>query len=442
TSNSHFGASLAVGDTNGDGFEDVIVGAFGHASFTGRAYVFHGGPGGDGVADLTLSGELTSDNFGLSVGFAGDVNADGFGDIIAGAYGHGLQKGRAYVYYGGPGADATADLVLDGDGSIQGLGNAVASAGDINRDGFGDLVVGASAFSSNRGRAHVFTAHRFLLTAPNGGDTWNVGATRTITWLGAEPADLWLSVDGGLTHQIIEARVGGEASNSVTFRVPHTPTKFARIKVTPTDASVDGLDRSDSLFTIQTSISLLALLAAPLPEGTSGTTISWQTDPGPEDLAGYRLEKAGTGSTSVDWRTIVPLTRETSHTDAEGGPGSRYRLFAVNGFGEELLLGEAAIRPAAVLSAWPLPYRGGALQVSFATAAGLGGGSGRTELAIFDVHGRLVRTIDAGAYPAGYRTVTWDGRDSKGQHAPAGVYFLRTRGELGYERSMKITVLR
>jgi hypothetical protein len=200
-----------------------------------------------------------------------------------------------------------------------------------------------------------------------------------------------------------------------------------------------GSDQSDSLFTIQTSVALLAMLAAPLPEGAKGATISWQTDPGPEDLAGYRLERAGTGS--ADWRTVVALTRETSHTDPDGGPGSRYRLFAVNGLGEELWLGEAAIRPLTPLAAWPLPYRGGPLTVSFATG-GFGGGAGRTEVSVYDVSGRLVRRIDSGVYPAGYRVATWDGRNEHGRDVAPGIYFLHAKGDFGYSRTMKISVLR
>ena len=113
----------------------------------------------------------------------------------------------------------------------------------------------------------------------------------------------------------------------------------------------------------------------------------------------------------------------------------------MNGFGEELWLGEASLRLLQPLSAWPLPYRSGALNISFATSGGLGGGAARTELLLFDVSGRLVRRLDSGVYESGHRTVTWDGRDARGGRVAAGVYFLRTRGELGYERSIKVAVL-
>jgi flagellar hook assembly protein FlgD len=58
------------------------------------------------------------------------------------------------------------------------------------------------------------------------------------------------------------------------------------------------------------------------------------------------------------------------------------------------------------------------------------------------VGGRLVRRIDAGVYPAGYRVATWDARDRHGRDVAAGIYFLRTTGDLGYQRTMKVSVLR
>jgi hypothetical protein len=199
-----------------------------------------------------------------------------------------------------------------------------------------------------------------------------------------------------------------------------------------------GSDECDSTFTIQTSVSLLALLAAPAPNRAPGALVTWRTDPGPEDLSGYRLERA-TGTS--DWATVAALTRETSYTDPSAGPASRYRLFAVNGLGEELMLGETSFRPAARLTAWPLPYRGGNLSITFATYGGAGGGSGPAVVSLYDVSGRLVRTIARGDFPAGYQAAAWDGRDDRGRGVATGVYFLRVTSA-GAERSLKVVIAR
>jgi hypothetical protein len=128
-------------------------------------------------------------------------------------------------------------------------------------------------------------------------------------------------------------------------------------------------------------------------------------------------------------------------TDPQGGPGSQYRLFAVNGFGEELWLGEASLRPLAPLAAWPLPYRGGNLTISFATFGGLGGGLGSAEVSVFDVSGRLVRRIARGSYGAGYQVASWDGKDEQGRRVSSGIYFLKAKSA-GEERTFKLAVAR
>ncbi len=495
--NNEFGLSVSsVGDANGDGYADVIVGAYGYSTYTGRAYVYFGGPAADNVADLTLTGEAVGDNFGISVSSVGDVNGDGYADAIVGANGYGGKgrayvyfggpgadnladltltgtaagddfgssvssagdvngdgyadvivgatqsnaggAGRAYVFYGGPGADNVADLILAGGAADDNFGVSVSSAGDVNRDGFGDVIVGAHDYSGATGRAYVYDINRYQLLSPIGGETWHVGATKSISWLGAEPADVWLSADGGNSYQLQLSRVGGVGANSVPLRVPHLPSKFARVRLTPSDASLKGQDQSDSSFTIQTSVALLALLAAPAPNRGPGALVTWSTDPGPADLEGYRLERASTGS---GWATLVGVTRETSYADPSAGPATRYRLFAVNGFGEELLLGETSFRPAAPLVAWPLPYRDGNLSISFATASRLGGGPGPAEVLLFDASGRLVKTIARGSYAAGYQSAIWDGRDEQGKKVANGIYFLRSAGA-GEEHSIKVVILR
>jgi hypothetical protein len=165
---SYFGYSVAsAGDVNGDGYGDVIVGADTYSNGQtneGRAFVFHGSASGlSATASWTAEGDQANAMFGHFVASAGDVNGDGYGDVIVGAYvydnGHN-NEGRAYVYHGSAsGLASTAAWSVEGNQTSAQLGCAVASAGDVNGDGYGDVIVGALGYNGAAaigGRALVY----------------------------------------------------------------------------------------------------------------------------------------------------------------------------------------------------------------------------------------------------------------------------------------------
>ncbi|MBL0108083.1 MAG: FG-GAP repeat protein [Ignavibacteria bacterium] len=156
-SGNRFGYSVSsAGDVNGDGYSDVIVGAFGYSSNTGRAYIHFGGPSMDNTEDVTMTGEAISNFFGVSVSSAGDVNGDGFSDVIVGAYRYSSDTGRAYIYFGGTSMDNIADVTMTGVAEFTNFGISVSSAGDVNGDSYSDVIVGAVGYSSSTGRAYIF----------------------------------------------------------------------------------------------------------------------------------------------------------------------------------------------------------------------------------------------------------------------------------------------
>ncbi len=157
TAGSYFGNSAAsAGDVNGDGYSDLIIGAYGYNSFTGRAYIFYGGPDMNNTADVTLIGDAVNVYFGWSVASAGDVNGDGYSDVIVGSYAYSTYSGKAGIYFGGASMNSGVDILLIGPGANYNFGYSVASAGDVNGDGYCDVIVGANDYSSATGRAYIF----------------------------------------------------------------------------------------------------------------------------------------------------------------------------------------------------------------------------------------------------------------------------------------------
>ncbi len=165
---ANFGISVAgVGDVNGDGYSDVIVGAslYGNGEAEeGAAFVYYGGVGGvDSAVSTQLESNQISANFGISVSGAGDVNGDGYSDVIVGAslYDNGQpDEGAAFVYYGGVGGvDSAVSTLLEADLANANFGISVSGAGDVNDDGHSDVIVGASLYSNgeaNEGAAFVY----------------------------------------------------------------------------------------------------------------------------------------------------------------------------------------------------------------------------------------------------------------------------------------------
>ncbi|MBK6505109.1 MAG: FG-GAP repeat protein [Ignavibacteria bacterium] len=155
--NSLFGECVSsAGDVNGDGYDDVIVGEPGNASTTGKAYIYFGGSPMNNVADVTLTGEANGSNFGKSVSNAGDVNGDGYPDVVVGAYGYSSGTGRVYVFYGGASMNSVSDVTMTGEAISNAYGYSVSNAGDVNGDGYSDVLVGAHGNNSSRGKAYIY----------------------------------------------------------------------------------------------------------------------------------------------------------------------------------------------------------------------------------------------------------------------------------------------
>ncbi len=159
--NAYFGGAVrTAGDVNGDGFSDVIFGAYGYTNGQtdeGRAFLYYGAPSGlsDTSAQWLNESNQSASYYGVSVGNAGDVNGDGFSDVIIGAsyYDNGqTDEGKVFVYHGSEdGPDTTADWTAEGGQAETYFGSAVATAGDVNGDGHADVIIGANNYQPSGG---------------------------------------------------------------------------------------------------------------------------------------------------------------------------------------------------------------------------------------------------------------------------------------------------
>ncbi len=216
------GKVSGAGDVNGDGIDDLIIGAAGadpNGSRSGESYVVFGRSDGF-AASLDLSSLDGSDGFVIpgknegdlcgSVSGAGDVNGDGIDDIIIGAHGagpNGPKSGESYVIFGrSDGFAASLDLsalngsdgfALAGIASDDWSGSPVSGAGDVDGDGVDDLIIGASNASAN---------------GPQSGESYVIfGGGGNLTMLDRISG----SVDGRIELAVVGALVGTDGPDTL-----------------------------------------------------------------------------------------------------------------------------------------------------------------------------------------------------------------------------------
>ena len=198
----YFGSVAGIGDFDGDGYDDIIVGAWGadpNGSKSGSSYVIYGDDNLDDMdvaslatgAGFALVGDTAQDLSGFAVSSAGDFNGDGYDDLLVSADrddATATDAGTSYLIFGGA-TRPTADILLDDDLDSAGIrltgeaagdfsGLELASVGDVNGDGYDDVVVGALKHNNYNGASYVVYGNEdgtdiSLSAATAGVDKWS-----------------------------------------------------------------------------------------------------------------------------------------------------------------------------------------------------------------------------------------------------------------------------
>jgi hypothetical protein len=467
-----FGTALAGGgDVNGDGYDDLIVGAYAGDSRRGRAYLYFGGPQTDGSPDLVFVGDQTYGGLGAAVAAAGDVNGDGFSDVMIGAPGLSPDPGHAYLYYGGPGMDNVPDLTLTGDASYAPFGVAVSGAHDVNGDGSDDVIVGARGFSS--GRAYVYyggagndTIPDLTFTGSGGWDLFGFSVAGPGDVNGDGFADLlvgaaWDSSVGTFAGRAF-VYYGGPAADTVADLTLSGEAESFFGQSLRGAGDFDGDGSPDLIIGAWHWVEsptrspgrayVISTHPAPL-------TANVEIDPRTINLKRHApwvtayIEPSGFDPATIDVSSLrlvgsIPAASKLAivgDRDGNGLPDLAVKfsrepldLLLTPGMNELELTGSLVTgekftgvdtvrviapgggRPAAQLRPNPLSPSA-LLQVETHEP-------GPLRVMLFDLHGRLVRTVlDVSLSPAGVHGVRLDGDGGHGGRLGSGVYFLRIR---------------
>jgi hypothetical protein len=477
--NAAFGSACAfIGDVNGDGYDDLAVGAPYYTNTQtseGRMLVYFGSSTGVHTpASQTLQIGSANAWFGANIQRIGDVNGDGYADIAVGAPDFTNMEdgeGKVFVYYGSAsGLVQPAGWTLEGNVAGLGLGGVgIGAGGDADGDGFDDLVVGEP-------RAALHGADTGLLALFHGSAA------------GLSPSALYSQSPASAGTQFGYAAIGagdfdGDGFSDLCFSAPkayglnydggavyvrfgNTPTlkpgtRFGRV-FTPRRADDTALLLPGHPSESNTSFRLRG--HARSPGGRSRLRLEWDVKPRgtPFGPAGHGLSSwqstgpvvPGLGSSAVIGAVVSGLAPASGyhwrarydsksilfpHTPWLGtsrrGPNERHLSTGGAGRPVGVQPGDARADVPMLLPAAPSPF------VEHTAIPFVLPRAGEARLALFDLRGRLVRVLLAGPAVAGRSSARWDGRDEDGREVAAGAYFVRLSFE-GQERLGKIVRLR
>jgi hypothetical protein len=318
----------AAGDVNGDGIDDLLIGAYRaepNGSYSGSSYVVFGSSAGfasaidlsslNGSSGFRLDGVTAVDRSGLSVSAAGDVNGDGIDDLLIGAYSadpNGDDSGSSYVVFGSSAGFASViglsslngssgfrlDGVTEGDYS----GRSVSAAGDVNGDGIDDLLIGAYAADPNGG----YSGSSYVVFGSSSGFASVIGLS---------------SLNGSSGFRLDGVTTGDRSGYSVSAAGDVNGDGIDDLLIGAFLADPNGERSGSSYVVFGSSVGFASAIGLSSLNGSSGLRLDGVSE---GDLSGASVSAAG----DVNGDGIDDLLIGASYADPNGSDsGSSYVVF-------------------------------------------------------------------------------------------------------------------
>ncbi len=504
-----FGCCVSgAGDVNGDGYDDLLVGALranGGATDAGMAYVFSGN-GGNLLYSLESPNPTPWGFFGGCVSGAGDLDGDGYDDVLIGAAGEeggALDAGRAYAFGGHSGA-VLYTLQSPNPEANGSFGSSVSRLGDVDTDGRPDLVIGALRENGGQywtdGRAYIFSGATgsalHVLQSPNPATEHNSYFGTSVSGTGDADGDGWPDVIVGTRYEDGGATSAGRAyifdgfSGIVLHALESAnPMQFGNFGWSVSGAGdVDNDGHTDVVVGAHGEYvgvpgagrayvfsgaggNLLHTLESPNAQYVGWFSQSGVSGVGDVDNDGYDDIMVGaewedgfapgegrvyifSGYTGAPLFTLVAERQRVGGFDHFGSSIARAGDVNADGYedlivtavyqGKVYVLSGTALgadppshRAAAcvLLHSWPNPFSE-TTTVRFALST-----AGHVDLRIYDLKGSLISTLVDQPRQATGHDIHWDGCDDAGHTVPPGTYISRLSAD-GQTQSRRLVLIR
>jgi hypothetical protein len=492
TSLRYWGAAIAgVGDVNGDGYDDVAVGAYkdlGSPNMdTAKVYIFYGSSSMDTIPDLLIS-DWSSGTGGLSI-CGGDVNGDGISDICITA------AGRVYIHFGGSppsinpdirfggrlyenysviaagdiNGDDTTDLIvgdywnLSGNGHVniylgsaafdtipwleirgkdyEQMGSSLSAGADLNDDGINDLAVGAATYNADsRGRLYAIWGGASMDTMP---DWWKDGEGPQQYWgeMGCHLCSINNDTDQYWAGSFYypggywSTRNNGKA---VLFNGGNPTDTFP-------DMEVIGIDTFTLLGTTFTTSLIDSNLRGDYicgslePAGT-GMGRCWTSSSTQDSIMdGWLTGRWFNDRLGVNVANAGDVDNDGNEEVMLGSYADTNRLVVICKYtgpnGIEIINENNDRAGLEIIQTGPNPANGFA-EIKYRLLS-----SCRVKASIYNINGQRIKNLIDGSQSAGSHSIIWRGKNHKNRPVASGLYFLRVQAD-EVKKTVKIIITR